>query len=287
MNLGVLFNTDRLGADELCDYAQNLEKLGFESVWLPELFTRDPFATAGFLLSQTQTLKLATGIANVYARDPMATISSSSSLQELSGGRFLLGLGGSNASLNKARGHQWQKPLGKLSSYLTAMGEVKLTSPQLIAPTYVAAHGPKMLAIAAKRADGANTYLMPPEHVGFARKILGEQAELNTMLFCLLEPDKVVARTIARKAIAYYIGLDYYHNAWKEFGFTDEDFSNGGSDHLIDSVVAWGTADTINQRIAQQFDRGASRVVVIPIGSKTKGHPDWDLLDILKEQTNN
>ena len=284
MNLGILFNTDRLGPEELCDYAQNAEKLGFESVWLPELFTRDPFSTAGFLLSQTQSLKLATGIANVYARDPVATISSASSLQELSSGRFILGLGVSNAGLNKARGHEWQKPLGKLSSYLAAMAEVKLTSPQLTAPTHVAAHGPKMLAIAANQADGANTYLMPLKHVSYARKILGEKAELNTMLFCLLETDPVIARNVARKAIAYYVNLDYYHRAWREFDLNDADFLNGGSDHLIDSVVAWGTQEQINQRVARQFEHGASRVVVIPIGSKTKGHPDWELLNALQTQ---
>ena len=284
MNLGVLFNTDRMGPTELCDYARNLEKMNFDSLWLPELFTRDPFATAGFLLSETVSLKLATGIANIYTRDAVAMISSASSLQELSGGRFILGIGVSNATLNQGRGHQWQKPLGKLSNYLTAMQEVKLTSPQLHAPIHVAAHGPKMLSIAANQSDGANTYLMPLEHAASAREILGDKAELNTMLFCLHEKDEDIARGIARKAIAYYVGLDYYHRAWKQFGFTDSDFSNGGSDRLVDSVVAWGSADAIKKRVARQFDHGASRVVVIPIGSKTKGHPDWELLGLLNEK---
>ena len=127
MNTGVLFNTDRLSAQELCEYAASLEELGIESLWLPELFTRDPFATAGFLLSQTKTLKIGTGIANIYVRDATATISSASSLSELSDGRFVLGLGVSNAGLNQARGHQWEKPLGKLSRYLDDMKQVTLT----------------------------------------------------------------------------------------------------------------------------------------------------------------
>ena len=282
MKIGILFNTDRLSADELCEYATSIEQIGFDSLWLPELFTRDPFATAGFLLSQTKTLTLATGIANIYARDATATISSASSLSELSGGRFLLGLGVSNAGLNQARGHQWEKPLGKLSSYLEDMKQVKLTCTQIEAPIHVAAHGPKMLEIASEKADGANTYLMPEEHVSFARNILGEAKALNTMLFCLLDEDPTSARATARKAVAYYVNLDYYQRAWKQFGFTDSDFSEGGSDDLIDSVVCWGSADQVIGRIKKQFDLGATRVVVIPIGSKKKGHPDWDLLKNLK-----
>ena len=176
-----------------------------------------------------------------------------------------------------SRGHEWQKPLGKLSSYLAAMAEVKLTSPQLAAPTHVAAHGPKMLEIAAQKADGANTYLMPKEHVSFARSILGEAKALNTMLFCLLDEDPTSARATARKAVAYYVNLDYYQRAWKQFGFTDSDFSEGGSDDLIDSVVCWGSADQVSSKIKRRFDLGATRVVVIPIGSRHKGHPNWDL----------
>ena len=102
MDLGVLFNTDRLDHAEFTDYARRLEELGYESLWLPELFTRDPFAAAGFILARTSKLKLATGIANVYARDPAATVAAASTLQELSEGRFILGLGVSNARLPDA-----------------------------------------------------------------------------------------------------------------------------------------------------------------------------------------
>ena len=107
------------------------------------------------------------------------------------------------------------------------------------------------------------------------------------MLFCLLDEDPASARATARKAIAYYVGLDYYQRAWKQFGFTDSDFKEGGSDRLIDSVVCWGSDDQIFDRITKQFSLGATRVVVIHIGSKNKGHPDWDLLKKLKSDSNN
>jgi probable F420-dependent oxidoreductase len=282
MKLGILFNTDRLNSKELCNYALEVERIGLDCLWLPELFTRDPFATAGFFLAKTEQLTVATGIATIYARDPTAAVSSASALQELSDGRFILGLGVSNAGLNRTRGHEWQKPLGKLTQYLEAMKSVQLTSAQVSAPINVAAHGPKMLEIASTKADGANTYLMPSEHVSAARQILGKESDLNTMLFCLRETDQDTARRTARKAIAYYVGLDYYQKAWKNFGFTEADFAEGGSDRLVDSLVVWGDPAKIKDRISLQFKLGATQVVIIPIGSKVKGHPDWELLKNIK-----
>ncbi len=281
MTTGVLFNTDRLDAGEFINYARRLDALGYESLWLPELFTRDPFATSGYLLAATEHIKLATGIANIYARDPAATVSSASALAELSDGRFILGLGVSNAGLNKARGHAWQNPITKLTAYLNAMGKVKLTCPQVGYPVHVAAHGPKMLAAVAELADGANTYLMPVEHARSARKALGPDASLNTMLFCLHDDNPDTARATARKAIAYYVGLDYYHRAWRGLGFDDQDFADGGSNALIDAVVAWGDEATLRARIQAQYDAGATRVVIIPVGAGMGGQPDWTLLEAL------
>ncbi len=281
-HLGVLFNTDQLDHAEFLAYAQRLEQLGFESVWLPELFTRDPLATAGFLLGRTHTLRIATGIANIYARDPTAMVSSAAALQELSEGRFILGLGVSNPALNQARGHAWQNPTTALENYLTAMRATKLTCPQPQVPVYVAAHGPKMLSVVARMADGANTYLMPLDHVAVARSALGQSAALNTMLFCLHDEDAQSARSTARRAIKYYVGLDYYHNAWKSLGFSEDDYRDGGSDRLVDAVVAWGSVSSIHDRIAKQFEHGATRVVVIPIGAGLGGQPDWQLLEALK-----
>ena len=282
MNIGVLFNTDRLNNDEFVHYAERLDNLGYESLWLPELFTRDPFAAAGYLLAETQNIMLASGIANIYARDPVATVSAASTLQELSDGRFILGLGVSNAGLNKARGHTWQNPVEKLRGYLQSMSQVKLTCPQPTPSIHVAAHGPKMLQAVAELADGANTYLMPPDHVAGAREILGANAELNTMMSCLLDDNPDTARATARKALAFYMGLDYYHRAWRSFGFDDLDFADGGSDRLIDTIVAWGNLSALQARIKQQFDNGASRVVVIPMGANMGGQPDWNLLEKLQ-----
>ena len=282
MQLGVLFNTDRLDRGDFLTYAKRVDELGYESLWLPELFTRDPFAASGYVLANTNNVKLATGIANIYGRDPVATVTSSSTLQEMSEGRFILGLGVSNVALNKARGHEWINPVEKLKTYVSAMSEVKMTTHQAEFPIHVAAHGPKMLATVATLADGANTYLMPPEHVGEARAALGDKT-LNTMLFCLLDEDPESARGTVRKAVAYYTGLDYYHRAWRKFGFNDDDFANGGSDRLIDAVAAWGSISDVKARLQRQIDLGANRIVVIPLGAGMGGQPDWNLLEALSD----
>jgi probable F420-dependent oxidoreductase len=279
-NLGVLFNTDRLDRNGFLDYAKRVDDLGFESLWLPELFTRDPFTASAYILANTKSVNLATGIANLYGRDPVATVTTASTLQEMSENRFILGLGVSNAGLNRARGHAWVNPVSKLKDYLQTMSEVKMTTVQAPFPVHVAAHGPKMLATVAELADGANTYLMPADHVNQARKVLGGKT-LNTMLFCLLDENPETARATIRKAVGYYMSLDYYHRAWRTFGFTDADFANGGSDQLIDAIVAWGSIDTIRARLQNQTERGANRIVIIPLGAGMAGQPDWRLLELL------
>jgi probable F420-dependent oxidoreductase len=281
VDIGVLFNTDRMTGTEFGEYAQRLEQAGIESVWLAELFGREPFAAAGHLLARTSTLRVGTAIANIYARDAIAAAAASATLAEMSGNRFELGLGVSNRGLNESRGHQWTEPVPRLESYLQAIASSKLTLPENSYPIHVAAHGPKMLAAAAEHADGVFTYVMNPEHTARTHAGLGAATKLTPMMMCLLCEDPDEARRLARKAIAFYTGLDYYHRAWKTLGFDHTDFANGGSDRLVDSIVAWGSIEDIQARIAEQKEAGATRVVVVPLNAAGGGKPDWQLLEEL------
>jgi probable F420-dependent oxidoreductase len=279
---GVLLATEPFASDALVPLARAIEGRGYESLWLPELFGREPFATAGFLLGCTERLALGTAIANVYARDAHAMAQAQRSLAELSGGRFLLGLGVSNASLNSARGHAWQPPLAKMAAYLDAMSAARLDGP--VAPasaTYVAAHGPKLQALGAGRADGIITYLMPPEHTMRARAHIGPAAALNAVAFFLAETDAANARRRARAALGMYVRLDYYHREWRKLGFVDADFADGGSDRLIDTLVAWGDERALQARFAAYERAGASRIIVLPLGLRTREGLDMRVLDAL------
>src|SRR4030095_3310084 len=161
---------------------------------------------------RTERIAVGTAIANVYVRDPNVMAQARRSLAELSGGRFLLGLGVSNEGFNTSRGHQWQLPLRKMRGYLDALDAAKLDSPTPATPclTYVAAHGPLLQKLAAQRADGVITYLMPPEHTRASRERIGAQSALNPVVFFLAEPDPEVARRKARAALRVYVQLDYY-----------------------------------------------------------------------------
>ena len=278
MDMGLLYTTDRLSAAELTGFAQQAEACGIESLWLPEVAGRDPFALAGHLFAQTQTLRIATGIANVFARDPAAMRAGAATLAELSAGRFMLGLGVSNPGINAARGNPvWQTPVAKMRGYLAAMDNLSMSLPDTPYPRYVAAHAKGLLGVARDCADGAHTYLMTQDHTREARARLGPGPALSPVMFVLVERDAGAARGLVRRAVAYYMGLDYYHRAWRALGFADEDFADGGSDRLIDAVAAWGSLEDVRSRVAAQAEAGASRVIVIPLNA-TKGIPDWDVL---------
>lgn len=279
--LGVLYNNDRSSGTDLIAYAKRVEATGIGSVWMAELFGREPFVAAATLLAHTEVLHVGTAIANVYARDATAAAAAAATLAEVSGNRFRLGLGVSNRQLIELRGHTWQPPVETLSSYLDQIRAAKIDVPPHGYPIWVAAHGPKMLEAASSRADGVFTYLMNTAHTERTAATLADAeraVRVSPMMMCLRCEDPTEARRLARKAIAYYTTLDYYHRAWRSLGFDDGDFADGGSDRLVDAIVAWGSVDDIHERLEAQHDAGADQVVVIPLNAAGGGQPDWDLL---------
>lgn len=264
---GILIGTEQLDAASLLAFARDVESMGYESLWLPELFGREPVATAAYLLARTHTLILATGIANIYVRDAHCMAQTRQTLAELSNGRFILGLGVSNVGLNHTRGHQWQAPLTKMTAYLEAMSaaEVQSPSPAAPGPLYIAAHGPRLQKLGANRTDGVITYLMPAQHTRESRTRIGPTAELSTVCPLLLESDPTRARGRIRRQLKYYLTLDYYHREWRKLGFTDTDFADGGSDRLVDSIAGWGDAAALRERVAAYEAAGATRVIVLPL----------------------
>jgi probable F420-dependent oxidoreductase len=282
---GVMFATDRLDAAAYAAFGRRVEAIGLDTIWVPELFGREPFAAASFLLAATERVQVGTSIANIYARDAVAAATGRQTLAELSGGRFALGLGVSNVAINEARGHQWEPPVAKMTAYLEAMAVVEPMSPaaDAPAPVFVAAHQPKMLEVAAQHADGAKTWLMTPDHTSKVRDIVGPDKGVVIAQMSLLCEDPTEARRLARRALSGYVTYDYYHRAWKRLGFDDDDFADGGSDRLVDTVVAWGDADAIGDRLRSQRDAGADHIVIVPLNPAGGREPAWDLLEAVAE----
>lgn len=281
---GVWFFTDRMTASQAAEFAERVEGLGYGALWLPEAVGRDPFAHAAWLLAQTDRLVLASGIANIYARDPNAMVAAQRTLAEQSGGRFLLGLGVSHAPMVEGlRGHQYGRPVATMREYLDRMDRAPYAAvpPAEDPPRVIAALGPRMLELARERCRGAHPYLVPPEHTARAREILGPESWLCPEQKVLLETDATKAREVARNALAMYLALPNYRNNLMRLGFEEKDLDDGGSDRLVDAIVAWGDETAIVERVRAHEEAGASHVCVQPLHPEGLPLPDLRVLEVL------
>jgi probable F420-dependent oxidoreductase len=282
--VGVWSFPDRLPAPEAARFAQRVEALGYSALWLPEAVGRDPFASAAWLLANTENLVLATGIASIYARDANSMKAAQMTLAEQSGGRFLLGLGVSHAPMvEMVRGHAYGKPVATMRAYLDRMDQAPYAAvaPEETPPRVIAALGPKMLELARDRCQGAHPYLVPPEHTARAREILGPDAWLCTEQKVLRETDPSAARAVARGGLGIYLNLPNYRNNLLRLGFEDEDFADGGSDRLVDAIVAWGDEKVMAERVRAHLDAGASHVCIQPLHPAGEPVPDEEVLEAL------
>ena len=252
-----------------------LEELGWGSLWSWEVFGREALTNAALLLAATRRMVIGTGIANIWARDPVAMAAAQRTLAEAYPGRFVLGIGVSHAPIVDARGHRYQRPLDKLRGYLDAMNAAPWQGPPLVEePARVlAALGPRMLELAAERAAGALLYNTPPEVTASARSVVGSGPLLAVEQAVLVEDDPAQARRIGREFIAFYLTLPNYVRAWERAGFGPQERADGGSDRLVDAVVAWGRPEAIAERVRAHLDAGADHVCLQVLESDPNGLP--------------
>ena len=284
-SLGVWVGMDGMSAAAAAAFAKRVEDRGYGALWVPEGRGRNALALSSWLLCHTSRLIVATGIANIYARDPMAMAAGQRTLAEQSGGRFLLGVGVSHRpTVEGVRGHTYEKPVATMRAYLKAMRESPYGAPQPAEQplTIVAALGPRMMALSGELADGAHPYNTTPEHTAQARTILGPGKLLCPEVWVLLETDRARARSAARRTLSRYLQLENYVNGWHRQGFSAADLAGGGSDRFLDAMVAWGDEDAIRARVKQHWDAGADHVCIQPIGQPDTQDPIGErVLDLL------
>ncbi len=258
------FDVERLSADDARAYARDLESVGVPSLWIPEsLGSKEVFAHASLLLSATKTIVVATGIANIWARDPVAMANGQRALVDAYPDRFLLGLGVSHAPVVKLRSMtDWTKPVQHMREYVDAMDKAPYVGPAVATPRVLAALGPKMLQLSAERSLGAHPYFVPVEHTTMARKELGNGPLLAVEQAAVLATDSTTGRATARRHMKRYLELDNYANNLRRMGWSDADIANGGSDALVDAIVVWGDAPAIKKRVEDHLARGADHVGV-------------------------
>lgn len=276
--LGVWSSMEARPIGEQIAYAKRAEALGFDAVWANEINGREPFAVLGALASRTERVGLACGVASIYARDASSARAGARTIAELSDGRFVMGLGVSHRErVEEERGHVYGRPLPAMRAYLDAWDGAPYTAhrPDEEPPLVLAALRQGMLGLAATRADGAFAYLVPTAYVATARARLDEAAAragrrppaLIVNLPAVPEPDAAAARASARTYLAGYLRRPAYRDNLLENGFDEADFADGGSDALVDALVAWGSDGSIRERASALRAAGADHLVLMPISS--------------------
>jgi probable F420-dependent oxidoreductase len=260
--------------------AHELEELGYGALWFGEAAGREALTNAGMLLAGTKRITIATGIANIYARDAVAMAAGQKTLAEAYPNRFLLGLGVSHVPLvEQLRGHRYEKPVATMRAYLDAMDRAPYNSvPPVTKPVRVlAALGPMMLQLAGEHADGAHPYNVNPEHTAEARRILGPDRYLCPEQAVVLETDPDKGRDIGRAFLGFYLTLPNYANNFLRLGFDESDFKDGGSNRLIDAIIAWGDLNAIRNRIRSHQSAGADHVCIQVLTADPKALPlrEW------------
>jgi len=261
------------------ELASEIESLGFSALWIPEAWGREALSNATMLVLATSRITVATGIANIWARDAVSAMNAAKTLTALSHERFVLGLGVSHQPLvERMRGHHYERPLAAMASYLAAMDAAPMFAPEHAArvPRVIAALGPKMLELARDATDGAHTYLVTPEHTTSARLILGDKfLAVEQALVLGQSREEFLARAHAHLEI--YTGLDNYRASWRRLGFTDEDFVRGGSERLCDAMVLHGDDDAVLERVQEHRQAGADHVCLQVLGGDLTSVPldEW------------
>lgn len=233
--------------------ATEIEALGYGAVWVGG----SPPAALSWvepILQATTTLCVATGIVNIWSAPAQRVAESFHRIEAAYPGRFLLGIGVGHAEMIS----EYRKPYNALVEYLDRLDDYGVPANRRV----VAALGPRVLGLSARRSAGAHLYLTTPEHTARARELIGPSAFLAPEHKVVLTTDSARARTVGRQALDMYFNLANYRNNWKRLGFTDDEVSRPGSDRLVDAVVAYGTPDAIAARLNEHLLAGADHVPI-------------------------
>jgi probable F420-dependent oxidoreductase len=246
----------RVRSDSALNSAAEIESLGYGAIWSSGGWGLGLSEHFQHLVTATSRIPVASGIVNIWRVSPEEIAPAVVELEARHPERFLLGLGASHAPLVE----NYSRPYHQMVQYLDALDAIEPTVPKT--RRVLAALGPRMLALAGTRTRGAHPYLVPVEHTAYARQMLGHGPLLAPEVTVVLEQDPTEARNLARTFISGYLTLPNYTNNLRSFGFGDDDLTGGGSDRLVDAVVAWGDVRRIASRVREHHEAGADHVCI-------------------------
>jgi probable F420-dependent oxidoreductase len=258
-------------AGQAAEAAAELEDLGYSALWVPDV-GGDLFGAVDRLLGATGSVTIATGILNLWMHEPADSASTHARFTAQHGDRFLVGIGVSHAPLIDAgEPGRYRKPLAAMRAYLDGLDAAEPPLP--VDRRVLAALGPKMLALAGERTAGTHLYNVTPEHTAAARSALGDGALVLPEHAVAFTKDADEARQWGRAHLAGYLGLPNYTNNLRRAGFGDADLADGGSDRLVDALVAWGDEATIAAKVGEHRSAGADHVCIQVLGPDAMGFP--------------
>ncbi|MCX4870082.1 TIGR03620 family F420-dependent LLM class oxidoreductase [Streptomyces sp. NBC_00825] len=270
-------------AGRVRESAAEIEELGYGAIWYGEAFGRDTVGQAWLLLSATQRIVVASGIANIAFRDPIATATATRALGEAFPGRYVLGLGGHRVddTVHELDGYPVPargRAVTTMRAYLQAMDAVPAHGPMADpAPRRVlAALGPKMLQLAAEHTWGAHPYFVSTEHTAQARQIMGPNAFLAVEQAVVLDTDLSRARQVATEHVAGYLSAPHQEANVGRLGFNDEDIVGGPSRRMVDALVAQGEVEAIRRRVQEHLDAGADHVCLQVLTADATSLPEHE-----------
>lgn len=245
------------------EVVRDMEGLGYGSLWYGEAIGREAFAFGALLLAATRSLVVASGIANIWVRDPVAMVSGARALQDAWPDRFILGLGVSHAHLVEGRGHQYARPVASMRAYLEQMAGAPWRGPDVEPPPVVlAALGPRMVELAAEKTAGAYPYFTTTDHVRAIRTAMGAEPFIAADLPVVLASERAAARRIGDRHMSLYLRTANYRNNLLRLGWPEAELEPPGSDRLFDAIVAWGEVSQVEQRVDSMREAGADQVVL-------------------------
>jgi len=253
-----------LRAPDLRRAVAEIEEMGFGAIWVGEFLAREVFAACAIILAATSRITVATGIANIWARDPIAMMNGGRALAEAWPNRFVLTLGVSHAAFVKDRGHLYERPVTTMRAYLDQMEKAPYRAPQPDPPVPIVlgALGPKMMQLARERTAGAHPYFVPVEHTVEARGILGPDRLLAPEQAVVFAKTREAARPTGDIYMRTYLALPNYRNNLVRLGWSDDELTPPGSDRLFDAIVAWGDDEEIARKVRRHRDAGADHVAL-------------------------
>lgn len=267
--IGIWTSYGPFGVERAGEAAKRVEQLGYGAWWLggsPHVPDVRP------ILQETSTLVAATGILNVWINDPGETAAADAALRAEFPGRFMLGIGIGHREATS----EYRRPLETMRAFLDGLDASP--SPPPAGERCLAALGPKMLDLAGERTAGSHTYFTTVEHTRFVRERLGPGKLVAPELACVVETDPVRAKAVARGYAERYLGLRNYTKNLLDFGFTERDLAEGGSDRLIDAVIPQGSAEQIAEVVRAHLDAGADHVCLQPLGEEGIPLASWTAL---------